>query len=166
MYVQKTIFELPVNPNDIVFTPDRISKSIIDFLQPNGFCLDPCKGDGAFYRHFPTSDKDWCEIKEGRDFFDYTNKVNWIIGNPPYSIFEKFLEKAFEIADNVAYLVPTNKIFQRQLIMNRINKWGGGKKRADFRIGTIARFSIRVLGGPFPFSKTLSRDHKNGPRDA
>lgn len=30
------------------------------------------------------------------------------------------------IVDNVSFLVPTNKIFQRQVIMNMINRYGGG----------------------------------------
>ena len=53
------------------------------------------------------------------------DKYDWVIGNPPYSIFEDFLRKGFQIADNVSYLLPTNKVFQRQLIMDMINEWGG-----------------------------------------
>lgn len=125
MQKQAVLFDVSVNPSDIVYTPNDIAAGIVRFLNPKGKCLDPCKGDGAFYNYLP-SGSDYCEIREGKDFFDYTEKVDWVIGNPPYSIFEQFLHKSFSIADNVAFLVPTNKVFQRQLIMERINKWGGG----------------------------------------
>jgi len=117
MNIQSELWEKPVLPADIVYTPDYVSKQIINFLNPKGICLDPCKGDGAFYKYLPKG-LDYCEIREGKDFFNYNKKVNWVIGNPPYSIFEEFLRKGFEISDNVSYLVPTNKVFQRQIIPN------------------------------------------------
>lgn len=124
---QMEMFDKVVLPADIVYTPEHISKHIIDYLNPEGLILDPCKGDGAFFNHFPkNSNNEYCELREGSDFFDYGKNVDWVIGNPPYSIFEEFLIKGFEISDNVSYLVPTNKVFQRQIIMDMINKWGGG----------------------------------------
>lgn len=138
MSKQATIFEVPINPADIVYTPDGIAKHIVEFLQPTGKCLDPCKGDGAFYNYLPEDNRDYCEIKEGKDFFDYTNRMEWIIGNPPYSIFEQFLEKSFHLSNNVAFVVPTNKVFQRQIIMDRIMKWGGGKVNDNIRFRTTS----------------------------
>lgn len=132
MNLQGSLWERPVLPADIVYTPDYVSKDIINRLSPTGLCLDPCKGDGAFYKYLPNG-SDYCEIREGKDFFNYNKNVDWVIGNPPYSIFEDFLKKAFEISKNVSYLVPTNKIFQRQLIMEMINKWGGGKEYNNLR---------------------------------
>ena len=49
MNKQINLFDIPVNPADIVFTPIKVAKRIIDWLNPLGICLDPCKGDGAFY---------------------------------------------------------------------------------------------------------------------
>ena len=117
MNIQTTLWEKPVLPSDIVYTPTYVSEHIVKWLNPKGKCLDPCKGDGAFYNYLPPDNRDYCEIREGKDFFSYNKKVDWVIGNPPYSIFEDFLKKGFEIAENVSYLVPTNKIFQRQIIM-------------------------------------------------
>ncbi len=124
MEIQSTLWEKPEVPSDIVYTPNYVASGIIDFLHPNGVCLDPCRGDGAFHKYMPIG-SDYCELTEGKDFLLYNKKVDWVIGNPPYSIFEDFLRKGFEIANNVSYLVPTNKVFQRQLIMDMINKWGG-----------------------------------------
>jgi hypothetical protein len=159
MDIQKTLFEMPVRESDIVYTPVSIAKDIITFLSPKGKCLDPCRGDGAFYNYLPTG-SDYCEIREGKDFFDYSEKVDWIIGNPPYSIFEQFLAKSFQIADNVAYLVPTNKIFQRQIIMERINNYGGIKSALIYGSGQLLDFPFGFSVGLFHFQKQYKGDAK------
>lgn len=52
---------------------------------------------------------DWCEISLGRDFFKARGKWDWIITNPPFSLFTEFLAKGCEVADNVVFLslLPT-----------------------------------------------------------
>jgi hypothetical protein len=149
---QTYLWELPVITSDIVYTPTFIAKGIIDFLKPKGLILDPCKGEGAFYNLLPKS-SEYCEISEGKDFFDYNKKVDWIIGNPPYSIFLEFLQKSFEIADNVSFLVPTNKIFQRQIIMEMINKYGGIKSQIIYGSGNLIGFPFGFSVGNFHFQK-------------
>ncbi len=151
--------EKQVLPADIVYTPNYVAKNIVDFLQPYGLCLDPCKGDGAFYNYLPKG-AEYCEIREGKDFFNYTKKVDWVIGNPPYSIFEDFLKKGFEIADNVSYLVPTNKIFQRQIIMERINKYGGIKNIIIYGSGQLIDFPFGFSVGNFHFQKGYKGETK------
>lgn len=89
---QSQMFDTIVDPKDIVYTPSRVCDHILKFLNPTGSILDPCKGDGAFFNLMPEG-SDYCEIQEGKDFFEYNRKVDWIIGNPPYSIFETFLRK-------------------------------------------------------------------------
>lgn len=152
MEMQTSLWEIPVNPSDIVYTPDYVAKNIIETLHPNGICLDPCKGDGAFYKYMPIG-SDYCEIREGKDFFSYNKKVDWIIGNPPYSIFEEFLKKSFEISNNVSFLVPTNKVFQRQIIMDMISKWGGIKGIIIYGSGTLIDFPFGFSVGNFHFQK-------------
>jgi hypothetical protein len=101
------------HPNDKVMTPLKVAKEIINLFEIKGVILDAFMGDGAFYNQYPTNCiKDWCEIDKGKDFFDYHNKVDWIITNPPYSILEKVLEHSFKIADNIVYLVPYLKWYR------------------------------------------------------
>lgn len=152
MIRQGTLYETFVPPADVVYTPELVAKYIVDFLKPNGVCLDPCKGDGAFYNNFPEG-KEYCEIKEGLDFFHYKDKVDWIIGNPPYSIFKDFLEKSFELAENVSFLVPTNKVFQRQIIMEMINRYGGVKSIIIYGSGSLIGFPFGFSVGNFHFKK-------------
>lgn len=115
------------NPNDIVFTPDNIAKKIVLMFAPTGKILEPCKGKGAFLKYSP-KDALWCEIKEGKDFFGFNEKVDWIITNPPYSIFNDFLAHSFEIADNVVFLTPIAKVLKSWGTIMMIKKYGGIKK--------------------------------------
>ena len=110
------------NNNDKCMTPNHIAKQLIDLL-PICNCdsiLDPFLGEGAFYDNFPLNQKKWCEIDKGYDFFNEYNKWDWIISNPPYSIFDSVLDHSFEYANNVCYLVPLSKVFSS---MGRIRKW-------------------------------------------
>jgi len=69
--------------------------------------LEPCRGDGAFYDNFPTNTiNKWCEINEGVDFFDFNERVDYCLGNPPFvprKLFWKFHEKAMEITNKEIY---------------------------------------------------------------
>jgi hypothetical protein len=149
---QLNLDSMPPIEKDVVFTPENIAYGIVEWLKPTGICLDPCAGDNSFLKYLP-ADSEWCEITRGRDFFEYSKKVNWIIGNPPYSIFGDWLIHSFEIADEVAYIVPTNKIFQRQLIMKLINDWGGVKGLMVYGSGSIIGFPFGFSVGTFYFSK-------------
>lgn len=143
--MQGVLFDdLAVRESDIVYTPDAVAYDIVSHFKPAGKCLDPCLGDGVFLKYLPP-DSDWCEIRQGRDFFDYTNNVDWIIGNPPYSIFVDFLRHSFSVSFNVVYLVPTNKIFQSFKIMDQIKAYGGIHTMLVYGGG-------QNIGMPFGFS--------------
>ena len=70
--------------------------------------LEPCKGEGAFLKHLPEN-TDWCEIAEGRNYYDYNEKVDWIVTNTPYSDYNRFLEHSFALADNIVALAGNGK---------------------------------------------------------
>ena len=94
---------------DIVMTPVETAVDVINHFAPTGTILDPCRGTGAFYDNFPTTcKKDWCELSEGKDFFDYNNKVNWIITNPPWSKIRPFIIHSMTIANDIVYLISIN----------------------------------------------------------
>ncbi len=125
---------IPTQPNrtgkatasDTVQTPVYIAKMIIKKFQPTGVCLEPARGDGNIYNELPEP-KRWCEITQGRDFFDYQDRVDWIITNPPFSIYDRFLEHCFEIADNVVLLAPIAKAFKSMKIERLVDNYGGLK---------------------------------------
>ena len=114
----------PQPPNDLVSTPESMAKHVIGIFSsqiPDGsLVLDPCAGSGAFYDNYDTRWKtDWCEIEKGRDFFDYQGHASWIITNPPYSILDEILFKAYECADNIVLVLPLSKMFSS---LGRIRK--------------------------------------------
>jgi hypothetical protein len=115
------------NQTDLVMTNPSLAKVILDYFNPTGIVFEPARGDGAFYNQMKDP-KGWCEITDGRDFFDYDRKVDWIVTNPPYSIYDQFLLKCFEVADNVVLLVPLAKAFKSKKIDMAIQEYGGLKE--------------------------------------
>lgn len=97
--------------SDFVITPDWCARDIMEYYAPTGKLLDPCAGLNRVFYNLMPKNSDWCEIQDGKNFFEYTNKVDWIIGNPPYSIFKQWMEHSYKISDNIVYLLPTFKIF-------------------------------------------------------
>ena len=86
-----------------------LCQKIVDYFKPSGIILEPCKGDGNFLKVLPI-DSEWCEIKENRNFFDYNNKVNWIITNPPWSLFGEFLKHSLEISNHIVFIAAFHYI--------------------------------------------------------
>lgn len=125
----------PTKPNrtgnataaDTVMTPLPIAQLIVEHFKPTGSILEPAKGTGNFMKALPKGTQ-WCEITEGRDFFTFTGTVDWILTNPPYSIYDAFLEKCFETADNVVLLVPIAKAFKSMKIEKMVDEYGGLKE--------------------------------------
>ena len=93
-------------PNDVIYTPNSIVDLMLDFCdyKEGQSVLDPCKGKGAFFDKL-SEPKDYCEITENIDFFDYTKKVDLIVGNPPYSILTKWLDHTMTICDKFCYVI-------------------------------------------------------------
>lgn len=93
--------------NDDIETPRPLARAILTHLAPKGLVLDPSAGSGAFYDEMVKLglDADWCEIARGRDFFQHDRRVDWVIGNVPWSQWRPFLQHALLIATTgVAFL--------------------------------------------------------------
>lgn len=72
-------------------TPYELAHALIQTvpIEPTDRVYEPFRGEGAFYQQFPECVKHWSEIREGRDYKDYTEEVDWVITNPPYKIQDK-----------------------------------------------------------------------------
>jgi len=105
---------------DVFYTPRALAKEHIDYLNipkdPSLKWLDPSKGKGVYFDQFPTDNKDWCEITEGKDFFDYNEPVDIVVTNPPYSLIEKFIKKSIELkAKTISFLIGLINITPRRI---------------------------------------------------
>jgi len=95
-----------IKKNDIVYTPQKIVDIMIEDIDDNYSILDPCVGKGVFYNSFKNEKKYYCEITENKDFFDFTENVDSIYGNPPYSLLTKWLEHSFKICNKkIKYII-------------------------------------------------------------
>ena len=126
---------IPTNTirNDCIQTPVELASDIVNYFKPQGRILEPCKGNGSFIKAYETYNLinqftgnegiqwTWCEIKEGKDFFDFNEKVDWIITNPPYSKMRKFLQKSMRVSDNVVFLTTINHLWLKARL-NDIDK--------------------------------------------
>ena len=104
--------------NDVFSTPSGLVRELLA-LTPCSLAqtvLDPFKGDGAFFNAFDHAGREWCEITEGRDFFEWTSNVDWVISNPPFSKLSPIITHTLSIAqEGFAYIMPTYSMTYRRL---------------------------------------------------
>ena len=106
--------------NDVFHTPAGLVNQLIDEtpFHHNDLVLDPFKGDGAFFNTFTNPAKDWCEIEDGRDFFEYADPVDWIVSNPPFSLITETMTHSVKIAQQgFAYILPTYSLTHKRINM-------------------------------------------------
>lgn len=153
----------PTKPNktskataaDNVMTPTHIAKIVIEHYKPLGFTLEPAKGTGNIYNLLPEP-KDWCEIAEGKDFFEFNGKVDWIITNPPYSIYNLFLKHCFDLADNVVFICPIAKAFKSLSTEKVVAEYGGLKEIWMMGGGSVAGFKFGFPVGCLYYKRDYS----------
>ncbi|MBC8472193.1 MAG: hypothetical protein H8D56_22255 [Planctomycetes bacterium] len=147
---QQSLFNIAPHESDIVYTPEWVVVDMISYFKPCGKILEPCAGDGAFIKHLPP-ETEWCEIERGRDFYAYSNRIDWIVGNPPYKQILEWLKYSFSLADNIVYLIPMNSPFNSMKRMNIILEWGGIKSIRAYGNGSIFGMNYGFAVGAFHF---------------
>ena len=142
------------------YTPREVAKDLLNDISfnENDFTLEPCKGlDNNFYDFIPYN-KEWCEIDEGRDFFNYDfgdKRFTKIITNPPYKSNEtepihrkniaiKVIEKCFELCDDECWFLLNNQMFNSMTPV-RLNKY----KKHGFAIVYIRILNIQCWYGRY-----------------
>jgi len=106
--IVKQCHDMRKNKNDIIYTPKSVAIKMIDMcdIKENDKVLDPCKGGGVFYDNLPDNCiKSYCEITEDIDFFNDNNRYDLIIGNPPYSMWSKWIEHTMKLTDKFCYIM-------------------------------------------------------------
>lgn len=95
-------------------TPFRLARALVAAVQPSGVILEPCAGTGNFVRALKLFGTVLtCEIDHGHDFLHWTQHVDRIVGNPPWSKFRAFLAHALTVADRIAFIASINHLWTR-----------------------------------------------------
>ena len=104
------------HPNDVIYTPLPVALIAIEMANiQDETVLDPCKGAGVFYDNLPGK-KHYCEITEGKDFYDWTEPVDVIIGNPPFSQWNKWIQHTLTICKKrFVYVMGATNLTGRRL---------------------------------------------------
>lgn len=153
MYLQQPqLLQLPLDKKDIVDTPRWAARDMVEFFKPQGDILDPCTGDGIFLEFLPAN-TEWCEIQKGKDFFAWSKHVDWLIGNPPYKQFGKWMYHSMAIADHICYLLPLDKPFISWKMMETMKQWGQVKHMRAYGMGTHLNFPMGFAVGAIYFRK-------------
>jgi len=140
-----------VRADDIILTPHDVARDVVERFAPTGKVLDPCKGDGAFLQFMPGAE--WCEVREGRDFFGWRDPVDWIVSNPPYSTFKPWMLHSFTLAENVVYLVPLHKVFCGAKYLDAIMQYGGMPEVLVMGAGSRLGFPFGFVVGAIHFKR-------------
>jgi len=108
-------------PNDVYITPLPLAKKAIEMIDvvEGEIWYDPFKNSGSYYNQFPdTNEKKYTEILEGKDFFEFDEKVDVICSNPPYSMMDKVIAKSIALKPRViSYLIGVNNLTSRRIEM-------------------------------------------------
>ena len=98
-------FDLP----DECYTPENAIYPLIDFLKKDWIIWDCAFGTGMLAEHFNKFSFNVVGIKDYNFLKEDSDKIanfDIIITNPPYSVKDLFLERAFEIDKPFAFLLP------------------------------------------------------------
>jgi len=110
--------QLRDTPNDVVYTPLPVAELMIKIcdIKDGDTVLDPSRGKGVFYDNLPSGCiKSYCEITDGKDFFNCNERYDLIIGNPPFSMWNKWLEHTMKLTDKFCYIMGIINMNEKRL---------------------------------------------------
>jgi len=140
-------------------TPEALCRHIVSMFEWEDFetVLEPARGTGNFWRAIPSNVcRDWCEIQEGRDFFQYDKRCDTIITNPPFreeingvrvNMVTRFLEHSMEIADKRIIFLMKMFVSLTPLRLSRYqaNGWNMTRLKVFNIRAWFGRFSLVVF---------------------
>lgn len=144
---------------DKVYTPNQVAIDCIahtlPFIEDTDILFEPFSGKDAFYNNFPKNNpKVWTEIDRGKDFLESDIKCDWIITNPPYSIWNNIIDKIMN-SSNKGFCVLVNNLTITPLRLEHINNNG-------FYISFIYYFKIwKWFGYQFYYVFEKRKDKQN-----
>ena len=141
---------------DVVYTPSWVVEDMVGHFRPSGRVLDPCRGRGAFTDALPEAE--WCEITDDRDFFEWVAPVDWVVGNPPYSMTRKWFRHSYKIARHLLYLVPERNVFSGFGFIREIYDFGGIAELRHYGTGSSLGFPMGNAVAAFHVQRSYAGD--------
>jgi hypothetical protein len=125
-------------PNDEWITPQGlVEKQIALIPAEEGDCwFDPFKNSGKYYNAFPTDNKVYTELLEGKDFFEFDEDVDIVCSNPPYSMWDAVYDKTIALDPRVVSFVMAKAALTRP----RMNKM----EDAGYQLTHIHQFDVKA----------------------
>jgi type I restriction-modification system DNA methylase subunit len=131
--MHKTLYKIQkkTNPNDVFITPLELVKLHCDLVHvnENDVIYDPFFGTGNYYNSFKNHFKQntflFSEITLGKDFFEFDEKIDVIISNPPYSCIDNVLTKSIQLNPHtISYLIGINNLTTKRIEYMNHNGYG------------------------------------------
>jgi len=115
----KALHKSHTHPNDCIHTPKPIADLMIKMcdIKPSDTVLDPCRGGGVFFDNIDSINKEYCEIQDGKDFFENTKHYTTIIGNPPYSKWTEWIEHTLNKCQKFCYIFGAQSLTPNRIKM-------------------------------------------------
>jgi len=154
--------------SDCHHTDPAVARGIVRHFAPcqGGTILEPFAGNGAFVGELQAEANrpgrratvEWCELAEGRDFFGWTEPVDWIVTNPPYSNLTEVMAHCFEVANRTVLLVPMSKVYSSAPRLELVRDLAGVEEQLVLGTGRDIGFD-----SGFPFAAMLFNRGYRGP---
>ena len=105
-------------PEDITFhyTNENMVKDLIKIItiKENESVLDAGSGKNkVWYNNIQNKEKYECELEDGNENLLWTKKVDWVMGNPPFDIGWKLIEKSIDVANVGIAVLGSIKFFNQ-----------------------------------------------------
>ena len=82
------------------YTPESLVRDLLKLIPFEKSDLVVDAGSGikkVWFENIPTDNKEEVELDEGKDFYLYNQKVDWVVGNPPFPEFIGFIKHSADI---------------------------------------------------------------------
>ena len=140
-------------------TPEELVKDLLNLVpfKKNDSVIDAGSGlRKVWFNNIPTNNKESVEIKDGEDFKEYNKKVDWVVGNPPFTEFISFIFKSSEICKKgFAFLTNHSRI--NQLTPKRLDDL----KEKGFYLSKIHIFGCKKWFGRYYFLVWTKEESKD-----
>lgn len=144
---------------DKVYLPEPYAVDIIEHFvgKRRGLrLLDPCAGKGVFVNNYPEgNERIYCEIDEGRDFFEFQQPVDMIVSAPPFSIISDFTRHAMTLTKDIVFLAGLHHF-------TTVARWRD-IENAGFHIAELRRITHKPSTYPSGGFKWVAAHIKAGP---